>query len=277
MVSPKKNKIKHGLWLQNGIDFSVQEIVECAVEAEEAGWDGIFVSDAPSWGYSDPWTVLAAIAARTKRIKIGTWITPLPIDLPWRIAHTLASLDQLSHGRVLLGVGLGTPSEYKMFTGSYKPKELGQKYDEALEIITGLWKGEPFSYSGEFFTIKDAKLPVQPVQQPRIPIVMGCWWPNKKPFRRAAQWDGIMPSWPAMVSGKGPQGEEQTGSLEEELRELLNFYFKLTDDPGEIILPDRPDNKSYRELCNELGATWLLATHIRDQEPIKQGPLPLDN
>jgi len=269
-------KIKYGLWLQNGIDFNVQETVECAVVAEKAGWDGVFVSDAPSWGYSDPWTVLAAIAAGTKRIRIGTWITPIPIDLPWRIAHTLASLDQIANGRLILGTGLGTPSEYEMFSRKYNSKELGRKYDESLEIITGLWTGEPFSFSGEFHTIKDAKLSVQPVQQPRIPIVMGCWWPNKKPFQRAAKWDGIMPNWPALLkSGNGPQGEERTGSLEGELRDLLDYYSSLTSDPGEIILPDQPNNSSYRELCKEVGATWLLSTNIKDIKGIQKGPLKL--
>jgi len=272
IINIETNQIKHGISLQNGIDFDVKETVECAVEAENAGWDGVFVSDAPSWGYSDPWTVLAAIAARTNRIQIGTWLTPIPLDLPWRTAHILASLDQLSNGRVILGAGLGTPSEYEMFTGSYEPKELGAKYDEALEIITGLWRGKPFSFSGEFFTIKDAKLAVQPIQQPRIPIVMGCWWPNKKPLRRAARWDGIMPYWPALLNeGTGPQGEEKSGSIEEELGELLGFYLELTENPGEIILPDRPNDSSYRELCIELGTTWFLSTHIKSLDGIRQG------
>lgn len=266
-----QKSIQHGVWLLNGVLLDVKEVVEYAVEAEEAGWDGVFVSDELA-GFSDPWTVLAAVAVRTKRIRIGTWITPIPNKLPWRLAHILASLDQLSDGRVLLGAGLGTPDEYKMFGGSYVPAALGRKYDEALEIITGLWTGEPFSFSGEFFTVNEAKLTITPVQQPRIPILMACWWPNKKPFRRAAKWDGIMPYWPALMKeGTGPQGEQPTGSVEEELRELLTYYHQLTDDPGEIFLPDRPDD-SYRELCRELGATWLFATHIRDLAGIRQGP-----
>jgi alkanesulfonate monooxygenase SsuD/methylene tetrahydromethanopterin reductase-like flavin-dependent oxidoreductase (luciferase family) len=266
-------KIKHGLSIQNGIDFNVREVVECAVEAEAAGWDGIFVSDAPSWGYSDPWTVLAAIAVKTNRIRLGTWITPIPLDLPWRVAHALASLDQLSNGRVLLGAGLGTPSEYKMFTGSYDAKELGRKYDEALEIITGLWKGEPYSFSGEFFNMDNAKLPVLPVQQPRIPIILGCWWPNKKPFRRAANWDGIMPYWPSLYKeGKGPQGEERTGTIEQELQDLLKYYSEVSKKPGEIILPYISDNKSYLDLCIDLGVTWFMTTTVRDIESIRKGP-----
>ncbi len=268
-------RVRHGVWLRNGSELEVKEVVEFAVEAERAGWDGVFVSDvldATSDGYSDPWTVLAAVAVRTERIRIGTWITPVPSQLPWRLAHSVASLDQLSDGRVLLGVGLGAPYDYQAFGGAYEPSALGRKYDEALEIITGLWSGEPFSFSGEFFTVNETRLAVTPVQQPRVPILVAGWWPNKKPFRRAAQWDGIMPFWPALMNGgEGPQGEEATGSVEEELRDLVAYYYSLADEPGEVFLPDRPDN-DYRELCKELGATWLLATHVRDLDAIRQGP-----
>jgi hypothetical protein len=265
-------RIQYGVWLRNGNELDIQEVVVYAVEAEEAGWDGVFVSDELSAGYSDPWTVLAAIAVQTEQIRLGTWITPIPNKLPWRLAHILASLDHLSNGRMLLGAGLGAPLEHKTFGGFYEPKALGRKYDEALEIITRLWTGKTVSFSGEFFNVDNGKLAVTPIQQPRIPILMGCWWPNKKPFRRAARWDGIMPYWPALVKqGTGPQGEQPQGSVEEELRELLAYYYGLTDNPGEVFLPDRPDD-NYRKLCIELGATWLFSTQIRDIEGIRRGP-----
>lgn len=263
--------ISYGAWLQNGSALGVKEVVDAAVEAEKAGWDGVFVSDELS-GFSDPWTVLAAIAAKTTRIRLGTWITPVPNNLPWRLAQILASLDQLSDGRVILGVGLGTPHEYEAFCGSYDPKALGRRYDETLEIMTQLWQGDPVSFSGEFFTLNDAKLAITPVQKPRIPIMMACWWPNKKPFRRAARWDGIMPYWPALMSqGTGPQGEKKTGSGEDELRDLVAYYRQLTDEPGEILLPDRQD-ASYRDLCKQLGATWMLGMGIQSIDDIRHGP-----
>jgi alkanesulfonate monooxygenase SsuD/methylene tetrahydromethanopterin reductase-like flavin-dependent oxidoreductase (luciferase family) len=273
VVAVEKQDMQYGVWLRNGLDLSVKQVVAYAIEAEAAGWDGVFVSDSmsASEGYSDPWTVLAAIAVETERIRIGTWITPIPNKLPWRFAHITASLDRLSDGRLILGVGLGVPEEYRQFGGSYNPKALGRIYDEALDIITGLWTGEPFSYSGEFFRVNEGVLPVTPVQTPRIPLWMAAWWPHKKPFRRAAQWDGIMPSWPALFGGStGPQGERATGSLEEELRALLTYYDGLRDDPGEVLLPDRPD-EGYRDLCKELGATWLLNLDL-DIEGIRQGP-----
>lgn len=209
-------------------------------------------------------------------------MTPVPHKTPWWLANTVATHDRLSQGRVILGVGLGAPFEYDMFGSRLDMRALGRKYDEALEVITGLWTGEPFSFEGEFFKIDNAKLPVTPVQKPRVPIVMGCWWPNKKPFRRAAKYDGIMPNWPAMLGdeggkawgpgGVGPQGEERTGTLEEELRDLLAYYLEIASDPGEVFIPVLEPDSDYQELAKRLGATWLYHMYVRSSEEIRQGP-----
>jgi hypothetical protein len=272
--------VKHGLWLRT--NEAVSDAIETAVLAEEAGWDGVFVADSIWEGWADPWTTLAAVAVRTERIRIGTWVTPLPHKTPWWLANTVATLDRLSGGRVILGVGLGAQFEYEMFGGQLDMKALGRKYDEALEVITGLWSGEPFSFEGEFFKIENAKLPVTPVQKPRVPVLMGCWWPNRKPFQRAARYDGIMPNWPAMLGdeggkawgpgGVGPQGEERTGTLEEELRDLLSHYFKVADDPGEVFVPVLKRDPDYEDLSKRLGATWLYHMYIRSKVEIRRGP-----
>jgi alkanesulfonate monooxygenase SsuD/methylene tetrahydromethanopterin reductase-like flavin-dependent oxidoreductase (luciferase family) len=217
-----ESSTRYGIVLWTGERLGVGEAVDLGVAAEEAGWDGVFVPDELSAGYADPWTVLSAIAAATKRVRLGTWITPVAHQQPWRVAHSAAAADQLSNGRLILGAGLGAPNEHRTFGGSYDARQLGRRYDEALDVISGLWSGESFSHSGEFFTVQNAKLAVTPVQQPRIPIVMGCWWPNKKPFRRAAHWDGIMPFWPSLLrDGTGPQGEAATGPIGDELRALM--------------------------------------------------------
>lgn len=273
--------MKYAVWLKGGHSLDPREVVEYAVAAEESGWNGVFLAEGIWEGWVDPWTQLGAVASVTEELTIGTWVTPIPQKIPWWLANAVATLDHISGGRVILGAGLGAHFEYEMFGSPHDMRALGRKYDEALEIITGLWKGEPFSFEGEFFTIREAKLPVTPVQRPRVPILMGCWWPNKKPFQRAARYDGIMPFWPALLGkeggtawgtpGVGPQGEEQTGTVEEELHDLLDYYYSLTDDPGEIFLPDRPD-KGYRRLCKELGATWLFTTSIDSLDQLREGP-----
>jgi alkanesulfonate monooxygenase SsuD/methylene tetrahydromethanopterin reductase-like flavin-dependent oxidoreductase (luciferase family) len=255
--------MQHGLWLTNGDD--ILELVERAVAAEDAGWDGVFVSDSlPHSVYPDPWVLLASIAARTEEIRLGTWVVPVPRRQPWQVAQEVATLDRLSDGRVILGAGLGNDDEYEAFGRPYEPRTLGDRFDEALDVIDGLWTGDPFSYDGDHFTLADAEVGPTPVQQPRVPILLGCWWPNKKPLHRGARWDGIMPFWPSLTGdGRGPNGEEATGSPEE-VRAILEYYHGITDDPGEILLPNVPskDAPEYVDICRELGATWLLTTDI---------------
>lgn len=276
----------HGLYLQNSPVYLADQatpgnVIEYAVAAEEAGWDGVFLADglgneAPT---IDPWTTMSVIASRTREITLGTWVTPVPRRQPWQLAHDVATVDHLSDGRVMFGAGLGNPGNYTMFGTEWSPTELGKKYDEALEVITGLWRGGTLNYDGEFFTTEDAELPLTPVQEPRIPVVIGGWWPNKAPFRRGARWDGIMPGTAAMFGG-GAQGEPVTGSPEQEVRDMLEYYRGLTDEPGEIILPiDTPEvPPDFDDTCRELGATWLLtydllgSNYDRNLKRIRDGP-----
>ncbi|WP_435364669.1 LLM class flavin-dependent oxidoreductase [Haloarchaeobius sp. DYHT-AS-18] len=279
---------KHGLYLQNchvylGDLATPTNMLEYAVTAEEAGWDGVFMADGlyPEFPSIDPWTTLSGIATRTSDIVLGTWVTPVCRRLPWQLAHDLATLDHLSDGRVLLGAGLGAEGNYTTFGEEWDPKRLARRYDEALEIIDRLWTGDSVSYDGEFYTVEGAKLPYTPVQEPRIPILLGCWWPNKKPFQRAANWDGIMPAAPSFWGGEGEQGEPITGTVEEEVTALVEYYRGLTDGTEEILLPldipEAPDD--FAELCRELGATWLLTqdllgddSHEENVARIREGP-----
>jgi len=263
--------VNHGVVIGNEpyLEGDTAAIVEHAVAAEEAGWDGVFMGDhlvSGEWtdqpqNVFDPWVTLAGIATRTDDLTLGTWVTTLPRRQPWQLARDLATLDHLSGGRVMLGAGLGAEPLYTTFGQSWEPKRLGERYDEALDVVTGLWEGDSFSYDGEHFTVDDAVMRPTPLQDPRIPIVMGCWWPNKKPFARGADYDGIMPNWPSLF---GREGADGASSPEEEVREMLEFYHGITDAPGEILLPIDPvgGTADYVEACKELGATWFLTTHV---------------
>lgn len=281
---------KHGLYLANSPGYCAElatpsNMVEYGVAAEEAGWDGVYMADAfgnePPEMFIEPYTTLAAIATRTDRIRLGTWISPVPRRQPWQLALELATLDQLSDGRVSLGAGLGAQHNYDCIGVEETFAERGERYDEALEVMTGLWEGEPFSYDGDYYTIDELHLPVTPVQAPRIPIYMGCWWPNKKPIHRAASWDGIMPAAPSYFGEEGVQGEPVTGTPEEEIRDITAYYRGVTDDPGEIFVPiDIPEaGPNFREVCLDAGATWLLTlfaigpeSHDDNLETIREGP-----
>ena len=185
-------------------EFSdVRQVAELSYEAEQEGWDGFFIWDHINYdtgsqespAMADPWIEMAAIALRTKRIKFGPMVTPLPRRRPWIVAREAVTLDHLSEGRLILGVGLGGDGyrEYSGYGEENDAKVHGAMLDEGLEIIKRLWSGEEFSYQGQHYHLTNVRALPTPFQQPRIPIWVAGFWPNKKPFRRAAQWDGIDP------------------------------------------------------------------------------------
>jgi alkanesulfonate monooxygenase SsuD/methylene tetrahydromethanopterin reductase-like flavin-dependent oxidoreductase (luciferase family) len=166
-----------------------------AKEAEVAGWDGFFVWE-PVWGV-DAWVSLTAAAMRTERIRLGTMLTPLSRMRPWKLASETATLDQLSGGRVILAVGLGAlDTGFAAFGEVTDRKTRAELLDEGLEILTGLWRGQPFSYEGKHYTVSPTTFnpPAPPAQQPRIPIWVVGAWPREKSMRRALAYDGLIPS-----------------------------------------------------------------------------------
>ena len=181
------------------IDYDAQVIADLAVEAEEAGWDGVFVwdcihmNDKPTL---DPWMILAAIAARTRRIRLGTLITPLSRRRPWKVARETVTLDHLSNGRFILPVGLGEISDggFANVGEELDRKKRAQMLDESLDILNGLWSGEPFSYNGEHYHIQEMAFLPKPVQTPRIPIWVIGAWQRKKSMQRTLRYDGIIPA-----------------------------------------------------------------------------------
>jgi alkanesulfonate monooxygenase SsuD/methylene tetrahydromethanopterin reductase-like flavin-dependent oxidoreductase (luciferase family) len=191
--------MKYGIALPNaGVDPRL--LIEFAEMAEEAGWDGVFLEDYIVWqGHQetptyDPWALLAAMAVRTRRVRLGTMVTPLARRRPWKVAAECVTIDHLSGGRMTLGVGLGDvvtgDVSFSHFGEQPDAKQRARMLDEALEIVTGLWRGEPFSYAGSFYQVQEVTLLPRPVQTPRIPIWVGGGYPNQGPLRRAARWDG---------------------------------------------------------------------------------------
>ena len=174
-------------------------LAEVAVAAEEAGWDGVFLWDhimyrEPITDAGDPWIGLAAIAAATERVVLGPMVTPLPRRRPQIVARQAAALDQLSGGRFVLGAGLGldrSGRELSAFGEEPDDKTRAAMLDESLQIIDGLWSGEVFTSTGIHYTVDDVRFLPRPVQGPRPPIWLAGRWPNRRPMRRAARWDGL--------------------------------------------------------------------------------------
>ena len=130
-------------------DMDPRTLAELARDAEDAGWDGVFVWDL-AYGW-DAWISLAAVALRTERIRFGTMLTPLSRRRPWKVASELVTLDHLSHGRAILPVGLGAAgpdhpnSQFNTIGEETDRRVRARLLDESLDILDGLWRGEPFS------------------------------------------------------------------------------------------------------------------------------------
>jgi alkanesulfonate monooxygenase SsuD/methylene tetrahydromethanopterin reductase-like flavin-dependent oxidoreductase (luciferase family) len=191
-------------------DFADPEAVAVLAQAvEHAGWDALFV-----WDHvvhekrlvreiADPWILLTTAALVTSRIKLGTLVTPVARRRPQKLAREVTTLDRLTGGRMVLGVGLGDPveDEYGAFGETTSRRVLAERLDESLAVLDRLWSGERTTYLGEHVTVRDVMFRPTPVQRPRVPIWVGGRWPNKAPMRRAARWDGAVPilsgSWQA--------------------------------------------------------------------------------
>src|SRR6266446_6782429 len=179
-----------------------QEFAYLGIEVEQAGFDGYFLWDHMVFSNSgdgppilDPWLILAVVAASTSKIKIGTMVTPVPRRRPWQLAKETTTLDRLSAGRVILGVGIGSPSygDFGLFGDPSGARDRADLLDEGLDIMPGLWSGERFSYAGEKFKIDPVRFAPTPVQRPRIPVWIAGVLPNQRPIERAARWDGFVP------------------------------------------------------------------------------------
>ena len=206
---------------------------------------------------SDPWVALAAIAMSTRRIRLGTMVTPLPRRRPWKLAREAVSIDHLSGGRLILGVGLGDPSdeEFAWFGEVGRDhRTRARMLDEGLEVLTCLWRGEPFAFAGEFYRLHEMTFQPTPVQSPRIPIGVGGWWPNRAPMRRAARWDGVHP------------GRLDGPLTPEDVRALVAYIRQHRTDPGpfDVVVADatpcdQPAAAAERvRAYAEAGATWWL-------------------
>jgi alkanesulfonate monooxygenase SsuD/methylene tetrahydromethanopterin reductase-like flavin-dependent oxidoreductase (luciferase family) len=175
-------------------------VLDLAVECEAAGWDAFLLWDHLRWDthldlqIHDPWALLSAAAVRTARIGLGTCVTPLSRRRPHVLAKQLVTLDHLSAGRAMLGVGLGEPpdSDFASFGDEDDPRVRGAMLDEALDVLDRLVRGERVDVDGVHYRVH-AEIKPAAVQRPRPPIFVAGVMPNRRPLERAMRWDGFFP------------------------------------------------------------------------------------
>jgi luciferase-like monooxygenase len=241
---------------------------ELARLAEESGWDGVFLEDyivhhtGPATPTCDPWIALAAMATATSSLRLGTEVTPVSRRRPWKLAREMTTLDHLSQGRMVLGVGLGDANDvsFKRVGETTSVSVRARMVDEALEIIDGLCTGEPFSFSGRYFHVDEMTFLPTPVQKPRFPIWIGGGWPNPGVKRRALRWDGTCAY---MEMGTFDEWEDQTPEYVAEVRELV-VTERGSFDGYDIITGGRSRGDDWDEdrevigRLGEAGATWWV-------------------
>lgn len=273
--------MRYGVSLPNIGDLAV--LLELGTEAEAAGWDGYFLWDHMRFSREfpvpvlDPWVALAVIAERTERIRLGPMVTPVARRRPWKLARETVTLDHLSRGRLIFGVGLGYPpdAEFGLLGENPDDRVRAAKLDEGLEVLTRLWVGEPFDFEGRHYHVHETQFLPMPLQRPRIPIWVAGTWPNRAPFRRAARWDGVFPL--------GLDAEGQMRDLRPETYPEVLAYIarhRGSDGPFEVVASGVANgDASVVTPYADVGATWWFESDEgtpgwegRMLERIRSGP-----
>jgi hypothetical protein len=245
-----------------------REFAELAALGERQGWDGVFTWEAV-WGVH-AWVTLGAAAMVTERIRLGTLLTPASRWRPWDLASAVGTVDRLSDGRAMMGVGLGALHEgWTAFEPDEGRRARAEKLDECLAVYDGLMRGQPFSYTGKHFSATPTThfVPDPPVQRPRPPVwvvgALAVGRARQPSLERAARWDGLLP---AVIE----DGETRGVTTPADLAAILSEVTKLrtaaglgtgpydvvieADSTGEFIQLKPPDPASWEAA----GATWWV-------------------
>jgi hypothetical protein len=257
--------MKYGFVLPYGDARTAADFAEAA---EQAGWDGFFVWE-PVYGW-DAWMLLTAAAMRTRRIRLGTMLTPLSRMRPWKLASEALTLDHLSGGRATLAVGLGAvDTGFENFGEATDRRTRAQLLDEGLQIVTSLWRGEPFTHVGTHYNINGRNLhfpPPPPVNHGRIPIWVVGAWPFDASMNRALAFDGLIPS------ARGADGRFRQVTPDE-LVMLRTWLAARRDMTSFDIVVEGTTSTTNRDRAiakvrpwSEAGATWYLEARWGVQE-----------
>lgn len=199
--------------------------------AEESGFDSFWVPDHPLGG-RDCWTTLAAVAAATSKIRLGSATSCVYFRSPAVLARVAADVDRISNGRLVLGVGIGdNPQEFAALNIPWlRARERQQALEETVQIVRGLWSEEPFTYQGTHFQITDATGDPGPLQQPHVPLLIAGGG-ERVTLRQVAQY--------ADVSNFGPHPDVGSAFTPDDVRrkyEVLRRYCEAAERPYDAVL-----------------------------------------
>lgn len=253
------NALRFGVYLPPFGPFGDPGVlVDLAVRAEVAGWDGVFLWDhvvRESMPIADAWTALGAIAQATQRVLIGPTVTPLPRRRPWIVARQASTVSRLSTGRLIFGVGLG-PERSEDFSRFGEPSELATRASmltEGLDIVLAMWSGRSVDHDGTHYKVTlDSAAP----EPHPIPVWMASTARNPAVIRRAATCDGIFP-----VAGRTMTPDEVADMIaalrKAGLPESRPYDVAVSGKASSAWETPRPDHVDLEGLA-DAGATWWM-------------------
>jgi alkanesulfonate monooxygenase SsuD/methylene tetrahydromethanopterin reductase-like flavin-dependent oxidoreductase (luciferase family) len=229
--------VRFGLFLSQARK-SWSQVLDEFTMAEELGFDHAWLVDhlvdtdgTPEDGCMEAWTLLAAIAARTARIRLGVLVSSNTFRHPAILLKEAVTVDHVSGGRVNLGIGTGWhDDEHRRFGIDLpEPRERVGRFEEAVEVIDRLMREESTTYEGRHYRLQDARLRPRPLQRPRIPIVIAAHRPRmlRIAARYADQWDTF-----AAMPGTATEGVG--AELAERIAQLDTACRAIGRDPAEI-------------------------------------------
>ena len=245
-----------------GFEATAEGIIAAACKAEELGFEAVLVNDhiivdgsprsLTSWGNTyDPLMVLSYVAARTTRIRLGTSVLIMPYRNPVATAKMLATLDQMSGGRVIAGVGVGW-NETEFAALGVPFHERGARTTEYLRIWQACWASDPVTFHGEFFAFADMHVKPKPLQQPHPPLWIG--GSSHPALRRAAEFAQV---W------------QPTQMSPEDLRERQTYLRQACLKIGRQDIP--ATRMSFRVNFSDITGHMERGTTAAAERPVGQG------
>ncbi|MBI1736277.1 MAG: LLM class flavin-dependent oxidoreductase [Candidatus Rokubacteria bacterium] len=259
-------------------------LLAMAERAEAAGFDSVWIGDSlTARPRHEPLTLMAAIAARTRRVRVGTGVLLPALRHPVVLAHIVGTLDRVAEGRIILGVGIAadTPAIRKEFEAAGVPFErrVG-RFLETLEICRALWSRDKVSFSGKHFTLQDVTMEPKPHRRGGPPIWIGGSGPTA--LREAARFDAWFPTGPsveffaerfpavqaaARAAGRAPDAvsgaayvtlaiDRDRTAAEQRLNQFMETYYGV---PARVILARQAAYAGPIEGCVEWLQRWIDA------------------
>jgi alkanesulfonate monooxygenase SsuD/methylene tetrahydromethanopterin reductase-like flavin-dependent oxidoreductase (luciferase family) len=275
--------VRFGVFLPPFAEFAdARRLMSLASDAEDAGWDGFFLWDhmlaRPGMAVADAWVAMAAVATATSRVRIGALVTPMPRRRPWVLARQIATLDRLSGGRLIFGIGLGDDGwkEFSAFGDESEPVIRGQMLDESLEVLQQLLRGDAVRFAGRHYTVDTTAFQPTPQQDP-LPIWGAVRWPKRKPLARIAKLQGCFPIFPGSGAPPPPDPADVV-AIRSALQDLgaspdIDIVVRYA-----LSLQDLAAVADTVASLEEAGVTWILDATGPGEDPgtvermVRQGP-----